>query len=244
MEQDLIISRAIVLLFSHDLLRANLAFRGGTALHKLYLHPALRYSEDVDLVQVTAGPAGPLMDAVQEVLNPVLGEPRRLQKEDSATLIYRVASEIPPIMQMKVKIEINTREHFSAEGFQRVPFAVESRWFSGSSPVVTYSLNELLGTKLRALYQRRKGRDLYDLWLGLTRGKAEPAPIVAVFRRYMEDGGLSVSGPEFHSNLAAKMVRKEFLSDTDNLLRSEVRYDPREAFAIVDQRVLTLLDAS
>ncbi|MBZ0242481.1 MAG: nucleotidyl transferase AbiEii/AbiGii toxin family protein, partial [Bacteroidales bacterium] len=45
-EQDLIISRVLVELFSDEFLRENLAFRGGTALHKLYLTPASRYSED------------------------------------------------------------------------------------------------------------------------------------------------------------------------------------------------------
>lgn len=39
-EQDLIISRTLVEIFSDDFLRENLAFRGGTALHKLFLKPA------------------------------------------------------------------------------------------------------------------------------------------------------------------------------------------------------------
>ena len=56
-EQDLVISRALVEMFSHPLLGRSLAFRGGTALYKLYLTPAARYSEDIDLVQVEAGPA-------------------------------------------------------------------------------------------------------------------------------------------------------------------------------------------
>jgi predicted nucleotidyltransferase component of viral defense system len=240
-EQDLIISQAIVLLFSHELFTERVAFRGGTALHKLYLHPALRYSEDIDLVQLTAGPAGPLMDAIQQVLNPVLGTPRRLQKEGSVTLIYRAESEIAPVVSMKVKVEMNTREHFTVEGLKKVPFAVKSRWFSGSCNVITHPLTELLGTKLRALYQRRKGRDLYDLWLGITRGRGNPARIVDSFNRYMDAEGHSVSIQDFRSNLAAKMSRKEFLSDTDNLLRSEVKYDPQEAYTLVDQQILTLL---
>ncbi len=43
------------------------------------------------------------------------------------------------------------------------PFEVESEWFFGNAKIKTYSINELLGTKLRALYQRSKGRDLFDL---------------------------------------------------------------------------------
>lgn len=51
-EQDLIISRALVNIYSDDFLKDQLAFRGGTALHKLYLTPQIRYSEDIDLVQI------------------------------------------------------------------------------------------------------------------------------------------------------------------------------------------------
>jgi predicted nucleotidyltransferase component of viral defense system len=43
-EQDLLISRAIVEIFNNDFLKSNLAFRGGTALYKLFLSPAMRYS--------------------------------------------------------------------------------------------------------------------------------------------------------------------------------------------------------
>ena len=75
-EQDLVISRALVAIFSHPLLSKSLAFRGGTALYKLHLKPPARYSEDIDLVQVDAEPAGPIMDAMRQVLNPWLGDPR------------------------------------------------------------------------------------------------------------------------------------------------------------------------
>lgn len=49
-EQDLLICRALVEIYKDDYLRENLAFRGGTALHKLFLSPQPRYSEDIDLV--------------------------------------------------------------------------------------------------------------------------------------------------------------------------------------------------
>ena len=55
-EQDLVISRALVVIFSEPSLAEALAFRGGTALYKLYLTPPARYSEDIDLVQVAPGP--------------------------------------------------------------------------------------------------------------------------------------------------------------------------------------------
>ena len=88
-EQDLVISRALVEIFSHPLLVAALAFRGGTALYKLYVKPAARYSEDIDLVQMRSEPAGPVMEALRAVLDPWLGTPRWKQTEGRVTFVYR-----------------------------------------------------------------------------------------------------------------------------------------------------------
>jgi predicted nucleotidyltransferase component of viral defense system len=182
-----------------------------------------------------------VMDAVQEVLNPFLGAPRRTRKEASVTLTYRVDSEIPPVRPLRLKVEVNTREHFSVEGLVDHAFRVTSRWFRGECFLRTYSLEELLGTKLRALYQRRKGRDLYDLWLGLTRGGADAGRIVRAFRAYMDAEGNSVSQTEFRRNMEAKMLKREFIGDTESLLRTSGGYDPVEAFRMVDEHLLARL---
>ena len=186
-EHDLIIYRALVEIFSHPDLAENLAFRGGTALFKLHL-PPIRYSEDIDLVQVHPGPIGPLMDAMQEKLNPRLGSPKRKRSEGRVTLTYRVASEegVP----LKLKVEINSREHFTLLGFEKRVFAVDSRWFSGNAPILTYHLDELMGTKVRALYQRKKGRDLFDLWVAFDTAAIRPESVIQCFLHYMIRKGI------------------------------------------------------
>lgn len=240
-EQDLIICRALLSLFSHKLIAESLAFRGGTALHKLYLQPPSRYSEDLDFVQIKPGSIGSVIDAVHEVLDNYLGKPQRKQGQDTVTLTYRVESEIQPVVPLKLKVEINTREHFSFLGYYEHSFSMNSRWHSGSCKLITYKLEELLGTKLRALYQRRKGRDLFDLWLGLTLGKADPLIIVKSFHEYMSAEGLAVSQKEYRKNLSDKMENKSFLSDTDNLLRPAIEYDPSGAYHLLDKEILHLL---
>ena len=85
-EQDLALSRCIVALFSRDDVAHWLAMRGGTVLHKLHCAPARRYSEDIDLVQVRAGPIGPIFDAVKDTLSPLLGKPKRAIGPGVATL--------------------------------------------------------------------------------------------------------------------------------------------------------------
>jgi hypothetical protein len=92
-EQDLAISRALAEIFAHPLLRSSLAFRGGTALYKLYIAPPARYSEDIDLVQVNAEPIGFVMEALRATLDPWLAKPQWKQTEGRVTPNYRFGSE-------------------------------------------------------------------------------------------------------------------------------------------------------
>ena len=86
-------------------------------------------------------------------------------------------------MPLRLELEINTREHFSVFGPEPLSFSIRSPWFVGRAEIQTYRMNELLATKLRALYQRRKGRDLFDLWIGLDRKQIDPVKVVQAFRR-------------------------------------------------------------
>lgn len=223
-EQDLIISRALVEMFQVDSLRARLAFRGGTALYKLHLDPPARYSEDIDLVQVNAEPIGDTLNEIRRVLDPWLGLPRWERKEGSVKLVYRFESEDSPPIPLRLKIEINSREHFSHLGLIAIPFHVESRWFRGVAQVRTFRIEELLGTKLRALYQRKKGRDLFDLWFALKKGEVDRDETLACFRRYMEEDGHRVSRAQFEENLWKKGEELEFRGDISPLLRPEVEW--------------------
>jgi predicted nucleotidyltransferase component of viral defense system len=196
-EQDLV--------FSDPLLGAQLALRGGTALHKLYLRPATRYSEDIDLVHTRAGPIGPVLTALHARLDSWLGEPRRKQAQGGVSLIYRFDSEIPPVTPLRLKIEINSREHFSVCGFVRQRFDVDSPWFTAGAELLTYSLEELLGTKLRALYQRKDGRDLYDLATTLRKAAVlDVSKTVQCFLEYMSRAGARISRAEFEANFLSK----------------------------------------
>lgn len=79
-EQDLIICRALTEMYKDEYLASHLAFRGGTALHKLYLSPQPRYSEDIDLVQIEPEPIKETIDKIRDVLA-FLGEPKVKQKK-------------------------------------------------------------------------------------------------------------------------------------------------------------------
>ena len=90
-EQDLIICRALCSIYQDEFLASHLAFRGGTALGKLYLHPQPRYSEDIDLVQVEAEPIKETIDHLRDALA-WLGEPGVKQKKYNNTLVLTSSS--------------------------------------------------------------------------------------------------------------------------------------------------------
>ncbi len=237
-EQDLVICRALVHIFSDDYLAGQLAFRGGTALHKLYLQPQRRYSEDIDLVQITNGPFGEVMDRLKEVLS-FLGSPVRKQKQNNNTLVFRFDSEIQPVQTLRLKVETNCREHFAVFGWAKKEFSVQSTWFSGNCNITTYQLEELLGTKLRALYQRRKGRDLYDLYKVLTHSKVDSKAILACYKKYMEFVvGNAPSQQQFLANLDAKKIEDEFNGDIIALLRPTEQYDSQIAYQLVRKELI------
>lgn len=240
-EQDLVLSRALLELFRLPELRDNLIFRGGTALHKLVLEPAARYSEDLDFVQFHPQPIGPVLDAIRETLSPWLGEPRRSVSAMGATLVFRFESELPPVLRLRLKIEINTREHGSRLPLQDRTFHLDSQWAQGETTLQIYDPLELLGTKLRALYQRRKGRDLFDLWHAHQCGWLHVETVLEVFHAYMKLEGHTIRREDFQSNLSAKLQHRGFLTDTDTLLRPGITFNPHIAADWLQETLLANL---
>lgn len=190
-EQDLIISRVLLEIFNDEFLKENLAFRGGTALHKLYLKPASRYSEYEEI-------------------------------------------------RMRLKLEINCKEHFNVLGWVNFPFEVNSEWFSGKTEIRTYNINELLGTKLRALYQRSKGRDLFDLNYARQNLELDYEKIILCFKEYttFATGNRPPSKKEFLLNIEEKEKNPEFTGDLEALLRPEIYYKQSDALEWLKREIV------
>lgn len=242
-EQDLILSRLIVDVARHPLLGSELAFRGGTCLHKLHAPRASRYSNDLDYVRTTTGPIQGIMAALREVvLATGVKEADYEQKRDAVSMRFD-ALPTSGLGRIRVKIEINTRETTPLLDHVRLPFRIDNPWFAGHTEVLTFELAELLGTKLRALYQRRKGRDLFDLWLGLEELEVAPDRVIAAFHHYLGLAGTVISRTDFERNLADKLDHRGFRSDLDQLLvELPVGYDIDAAAELVRERLLALLD--
>jgi len=238
-EQDLIISRALVDLYNDPHIKDALVFRGGTALNKLFINPPSRYSEDIDFVQKNADPIGQTINAIREVLKPWLGDPKWKITQRSAKLIYKYESINKSAS--KLKIEINTTEHFQVLSLKKVPFSMDSDWFKGTADIITYEMDELMATKLRALYQRRKGRDLFDVWYIVKQGLVDLDRVFDIFYKYCAYNDVKITGEEFLKNLELKKHHRDFHMDMSVLLPSKLDWSFEEAYQFVLDKVISKL---
>ena len=239
-EQDLIISRALVDLYSDEYIMNNLVFRGGTALNKLFLKPPSRYSEDIDLVQKNSVPIGQTIDTIRKILKPWLGIPKWKSTQRSVKLVYKY--EAINNLPSKVKLEINTTEHFQVLPLLIKKFDVESEWFKGTANIATYEIDELMATKLRALYQRRKGRDLFDLWYVANQGLVDDwKRVIKIFLKYCEHSNVRITRNAFTENMEVKKDHQDFKLDMDFLLPEQRDWSFEKAYRFVVDNIINRL---
>lgn len=228
-EQDLVLCRALCDLFNAPTLAGKIAFRGGTAINKLLFKRPLRYSEDIDLVQIQAEGIGETVNAIRDSL-PWLGPCRRNQAGHSMHLIFKFAPESQPDASLKVKVELNTREHANLLGIRSYLFTVNNGWYQGQTDIASFEPEELFGTKLRALLQRRKNRDLFDLNEGLNSLNLNPDRIVACFEHYLALEGTLISRAMAEQRMLEKLAYN-LTEDVEPLLPNGVLYTKESAIA-------------
>jgi predicted nucleotidyltransferase component of viral defense system len=212
-EQDLLLSVVMIEIAKNDYLGSELIFRGGTCLHKLHFPRAYRYSEDLDYVRVSHDGirmATRELTKIGEKLGfDVATRPNEHPKVDFST-------QATDGGKLKIKIEINTRDSNFALPLERKNHTVDSEWLRGSQEILTFHPAELMATKIRALYQRNKGRDLFDFWLALEQLKLQPDEIVDAFYPYR--GNITARLAE--QNLRAKLNDRNFREDLNLLVQS------------------------
>ena len=138
--------------------------------------------------------------------------------------------------RIRIKIETNIVETDSFLPRITLPYAVDSRWWSGEASVGTFQIEELMATKLRALYQRRKGRDLFDLWQVLNDLNLNEKLVIDGLTHYMGEGLFNYR--EFRTNLTDKLENPEFAADLDQLTAEPPhRYSASAAADLVMERL-------
>lgn len=255
-EQDLLLCRAMVALFDDKFLSSQIAMRGGTLLHKVHLAPAARYSEDIDLVVVGTRPENHIRLAIRRILADVLGAPKKsvwdtlilaIRNTVNPSRILRMTYSMPSIIDpgrtLDIVIEANVTERRPHRAVVDIPFSFPFRDKTVQTHIKGFDIHEMLGTKMRALFQRKRGRDLFDLYWALTKSPTpvKPREIIASFKHYLDLEGTKAGRGEFVSILENRLRDREFCSDTKPLLRTDISYDPQVAGSYVKSHLLRLL---
>jgi predicted nucleotidyltransferase component of viral defense system len=180
-EQDLLLCRAMAALFNDGFLHTQIAMRGGTLLHKVHLAPPARYSEDIDLVVFGDRPKDHIRKALKRVLREALGNPKAsvwdtiglaIRNTVKPSRVLRMTYSVPSIIEagarLQIVVEANVTERTPHRPIVEIPFEFSFRDAPFRTRINGYDIHEMLGTKMRALFQRKRGRDLFDLYWALT----------------------------------------------------------------------------
>ena len=242
-EQDLVISRALCDLFNHESLADKVALRGGTAIHKLLFQPPLRFSEDIDLVQLNPEPIGDTIDEIRDALA-WLGDCKRRQSSHSTRLFFQFAPEISPNTTIRLKVEINTREHRNLYPIRQFPFEIDSGWYTAKTQISSFEPDELFATKLRALLQRNKSRDLFDLYEGIRQLPLDFDRLIFCFNHYLALEGKKISRADAEERMLNKL-NSNLIEDITELLPAETQFDYEtaiHAFNLIWGELIVRLD--
>ncbi len=255
-EQDLLLCRAMIALFDDAFLSSQIAMRGGTLLHKVHLAPPARYSEDIDLVVVGTRPAEHIRRAIRRVLTEVLGAPKAsvwdtlklairntVKPSRVLRMTYSTRSIIESGRTLDIVVEANVTERKPHRAVVEMPFSFPFRDQPVQTRLKGYDIHEMLGTKMRAMFQRKRGRDLFDLYWALTKspGPVDPSAIIASFQHYLAQERTKAGRAEFVEILVAHLRDRGFCSDMEPLLRNGIHYDPQAAGRYVITHLLSLL---
>lgn len=204
-------------------------FKGGTCLKKCYIE-TYRFSEDLDFTVLPGGPVRPddVAPAVARVLGRVMDESgvdfstmeprfrsRRSEGSTEGRVYYRGPRAAP--MAASVKLDLTADEVLARETVMRPIAHPYDDTLPDPAEVRCYCFEELFAEKLRAMGERSRPRDLYDI-VNLYRRpdlRLRGEEIRTVLVEKCESKGVPV--PSFASLEASEFV-VELESEWENML--------------------------
>jgi predicted nucleotidyltransferase component of viral defense system len=227
-ELDYRLVHALRAVYTDPFLHDRLCLKGGTALNKLYLPGTSRLSVDLDFNAVgtkeqVLKERTPIGEAIAAALE---------QQDSSYDLTYRgrydqltVYARFSPLSgtaRQRLKLEVSFIERFAILG--RVEQSLVPLPFDEPLAINTYHLEELTSTKLRALYDRRKGRDIYDLFR-IADHDLNQAAVRKMVLYYFYRANKVFHYPTFVSNVELKIAGRGFRDDVRTLIRHGTELD-------------------
>ncbi len=167
-EKDFVIS-TILLLISElpefSSYSRKMTFRGGTCIKKVYYPDETRFSEDLDFTNLTVEESNSFLDEVNNFVGRNIGvttfERTEVEYQNQRGLDFILY--YTSILQQRNHISFNLSTATPVVEPKRMKVDV-SPYFKVSPRLQTMRINEILAEKMRALLQRKKPRDVFDIW--------------------------------------------------------------------------------
>ena len=245
-ELDYRLTYALDAIYSHPFLRERLYLKGGTALNKLFFPAVNRLSVDLDFNAV--GPKTQVLAERAQLTNQIM---TLLASQDTE---YRITHDYRLYEQSTIRADFTpvsggSRQHLKLEisFVERVPiFGRENRVLASTdsatrAAINTYRLEELAATKLRALYARRKGRDIYDLAQIAAIDLNEQA-LRKLTLYYFYHARMIFHYTNFRAKVEEKLNHRGFADDVRGLIRVDQQFNWQKASQAVLDRFTFLAD--
>lgn len=228
-EKDYVIGWLLWAMGCDDELGVKWAFKGGTCLRKCFLE-TYRFSEDLDFTVLPGGPIAPndvrpglarALKRLSEHVGIEFGEREPYLKADSSgnytegRIYYRGPRQAPKAA--RVKLDLNGSERVVREMVLREIAHPYPDGLPAPATVRCYCFDEIFAEKIRAMGERGRPRDLYDI-INLHR-QPEFRPKAPVLRKVLiekcETKGVAV--PTF-ATIEASGIRDELEGEWQNML--------------------------
>lgn len=239
-EKDYMLGWMLAAIAQQPELTDTWVFKGGTCLRKCY-YETYRFSEDLDFTVIDGGPEAPedLLRIFTEVGERLLEQcgleifvdektfvrqrNRRGKPTTQGRVAFRGPSNSPSLP--KLKIDLTSDEAFIGPRDSRPVLHPYSDAEQMTWEVTAYSLPELLAEKIRALAERCRPRDLYDV-VNVHRHPdllGDPAPVRAGLEEKCVHAGIEVPTAD---SIASSRFREELEQEWDNMLGHQLPHLP------------------
>lgn len=228
-EKDYVIGWLLWAIGRDEVLGTKWAFKGGTCLKKCFLE-TYRFSEDLDFTVLPGGPIAP--EDVRPRLQHALGElsehvgiefgGRELYLKSDPTgnytegrAYYRGPRQAPNLA--RVKLDLSASEQVVRDTVAREIAHPYPDVLPAPATVRCYSFVEIFAEKIRAMGERGRPRDLYDIinLFRQTEMRPEPGLLRTVLSEKCRAKGVAV--PSF-ATIEASGARDELEGDWANML--------------------------
>lgn len=197
LDKDWALGHFLNAMFENDNIKSNFVFKGGTCLKKCYFNE-YRYSEDLDFTLIDKDfiVNKDLFDSISSIAEKNSGAGFYLSKikqqiYNDTPQGYEIIIAFwgadhkpnqtvlsPERWQTTIKIDISFTEKVLLQPERKKIIHPYSDSDNVNSVVAVYPINEIISEKLRALMQRNRPRDIYDLYFLSQQVSNEDYPVI------------------------------------------------------------------